>query len=422
MLEQGHEVESAHCNFQLRGDESQRDESFVRQLCADLGVPFHLQRFDTRAEASATGESIEMAARRLRYAWFEKLRKERGLDAVAVAHHRDDNAETLLLNLLRGSGLRGLCAMAPEVECGEGGCRIVRPLLQMTRAEILAYLEEKGQAYVVDSTNADTKYRRNFVRHRLLPLLAELNPSISQTLNETAERLREASSLVNYAVGCLREEVLSPRSDGGVRIDKSALALVPAPGTLLHEWLRGYGFRRQDVETLLVARVGAVVEASSYMATVSAEAIEVASFPQPILAPIPLPATGSFSLPSGRTFRVECISLPVGADVRQYISKSPKSATLDADRLVGSLTLLTPPEGQRFTPFGLQGTQTVTRYLTNRHRSRIDKLAALIVQDTLGVVWLVGERVDARAAVNKQTKRVVRITVEEGRIGADGCE
>ena len=161
MHEAGYRIEAAHCHFGLRGEESDRDARFAADLCRRLGVRLHTVRFDTRAEARSHGESIEMAARRLRYTWFADLLRRHDLSAVCVAHHMDDDVETMLLNLVRGTGIHGLTGMA----YARPG--VVRPLLDATRADILAYLAARGQDYVTDSSNADTAYKRNLVRHRV---------------------------------------------------------------------------------------------------------------------------------------------------------------------------------------------------------------------------------------------------------------
>ena len=182
--ELGYNVCAAHCNFQLRGEESERDEAFCRNLCKRLGIMLHVCRFDTRQVAHGRNISIEMAARDLRYEWFERLRKEMGCDFTALAHHRDDNIETLLQHIGRGSGIHGLTGMPQRRN------HIVRPLLNVSRHDILEYLKEKGQDYVTDSTNADTIYQRNLVRHELIPLLERMNPNIRQTLCDMMQRMR----------------------------------------------------------------------------------------------------------------------------------------------------------------------------------------------------------------------------------------
>lgn len=181
----------AHCNFGLRGEESDADEAFVRSLAHSMGVPFHIKRFDTEAYASARGISVEMAARQLRYHWFGELCREFGYSGVAVAHNANDNAETLLLNLLRGTGVRGILGMKaegfiPDPEFGD--IPLLRPLLGMTRAQIEAYAAEQGLSWREDSTNAATDYKRNKIRNLVFPVFREINPRFVETLNRDMER------------------------------------------------------------------------------------------------------------------------------------------------------------------------------------------------------------------------------------------
>ena len=214
-----------HVNFGLRGAESERDEAFVRDFCRLHDIPLQVRTFDTREEAARTGESLEMSARRLRYAWFAELG-----GAVCVAHHLEDQAETLLLRLLRGAGLRGLTAMRAVRADG-----VWRPLLQVRKAEILAFLAELQQPYVTDSTNADTQFRRNFVRHRLMPRLREMNPSVDMTLAATAEHLQEALLVYEVGMSLLDAELLTEAPSGRTEIDLDAVRRRGAAG---REWLR----------------------------------------------------------------------------------------------------------------------------------------------------------------------------------------
>ena len=189
----------AHCNFGLRGAESDADEAFVREQAARHGIPCHVKQFDTEAFASAEGISIEMAARRLRYHWFGQLCREHGYEAVAVAHNANDNAETLILNLLRGTGLRGITGMKaegflPDPDFGDIPLR--RPLLSMTREEIEAFAREKGLSWREDSTNALNGYKRNKVRNLVFPIFATINPSFIQTLNRDMERFAAELNLI----------------------------------------------------------------------------------------------------------------------------------------------------------------------------------------------------------------------------------
>ena len=208
LRELGYTVESAHCNFHLRGAESQRDEEFVRRLCQRLDIPLHVREFDTTAYAHSQGMSIEMAARELRYGWFDQLCQERGISNVATAHHADDNVETLLLNLVRGTGLQGLCGIPPR------NGRVVRPLLSVWRNDIVRYLEQKGQDYVTDSTNLQTDFTRNKIRLEVLPLLRQLNPAADANLQRCIENLAEVQKVYRASVDALtvRPNSTSPPS------------------------------------------------------------------------------------------------------------------------------------------------------------------------------------------------------------------
>lgn len=235
--ELGYPCEAAHCNFHLRGDESDRDETFVRELCAAHGIPLHVTHFDTEGEAARRKVSIEMAARDLRYAWFEQLRQERCLAWVAVAHHRDDSVETFLLNLVRGAGINGLKGIQP--------CHgfVVRPLLGVSRDDILDYLAHLQQPYVTDSTNLQDAFLRNKIRLQVLPLLAELNPAAAAHIAETAGRLAEAAEVYNDAMEAARRRVMPDP----FRIELAALQREAVPETLLFECLHPLGFRSAQV-------------------------------------------------------------------------------------------------------------------------------------------------------------------------------
>ena len=370
-----------HVNFGLRGAESERDEAFVREFCRLHDIPLHVRRFDTREEAARTGESLEMAARRLRYAWFAELG-----GAVCVAHHLEDQAETLLLRLLRGAGLRGLTAMRAVRADG-----VWRPLLQVRKAEILAFLAELQQPYVTDSTNADTQFRRNFVRHRLMPRLREMNPSVDTTLAATAEHLQEALSVYEVGMSLLDAELLTERPNGRTEIDLDAVRRRGAAG---REWLRERlvqrGFSPEVSAAVLSARTGAMFAAADLCAVVHGGHL--------LLETDTLP------------------SLPV-LQLREYVrevafvpARAADCVTIDAEAVVGQPFVRRVQTGDRFAPFGMhRGTKLVSDYLTDRHRSVLEKRAAAVVCDETGILWLVGETVDRRAVVTASTQRVLEI-------------
>lgn len=245
LLAMGYICEAAHCNFHLRGDESVRDEMFVRELCLQLEVPLHVQHFQTTEEAEKRHISIEMAARELRYAWFEQLRLQQGANVIAVAHHKDDSVETLLLNLIRGTGINGLLGIRPK------NGNIVRPLLCLDRKEITEYLQEIGQSYVTDSTNLQDEYTRNKIRLNLLPLMQEINPSIKESLLRTAEHLNDAALLYKKGIEEGKQKV---QTEQGILI--SVLLQESAPETLLFEILSPLGFNSAQIKDIFTSLNG----------------------------------------------------------------------------------------------------------------------------------------------------------------------
>ena len=398
----GHPVEAAHCHFHLRGAESDRDAAFVADLCRRLGVRLHRADFDTRAEARRRGVSIETAARDLRYAWFDSLLDERALAAVAVAHHRDDNAETLLLHLVRGAGLHGLSGMAWR----RG--RVVRPLLGVSRQELEAYLRRIGQDYVTDSTNLIPDVRRNRIRLEVLPQLRQLNPAIDRVLAETARRMAETEQIFDRAVAEARRRVCT-EADGGLDIRLAALRAEPAPATLLHEWLAPYGYRpEQTADALAHADDCGTARYDSGAWTLVRDRgfLRLRRRPERF-APFVLDHEGLYPLPGGRQLRLARLS-------RQALGLIPRDAAtacLDAVR-VGRLICRPVERGDRFQPYGMRGPKLVSDYLTDRKRSPLAKAAACVVCSDETIAWLVGERPDQRFTLTDRTQDVVVLTLE----------
>ena len=430
LREAGQRVEAAHCNFHLRGAESDGDEEFCRSLCERLGIKFHVAQFSTLASMER-GESIEMAARRLRYAWFASLAEETRIGAVAVAHHLEDNAETLLLNLVRGSGAKGLGGMDEVTEMeikieGEKRKRllILRPMLQITRAEIEEYLHNRHQAFVIDSTNADTAYRRNAMRHRLLPMLAEMNPSIVATLGETAKRLRQTDILAAFGQEAIESHYTAGISDGnpayfGVRLNLKLLLeeyphLKGAATTIVYNFLSHHGGFSPAVASEIIdggLRNGAMFESQSHLCTVFHGCVEI----------VPKDTANAFdegiNIPeNGETIRLGnfCITATrMPFEGMASIDRRSVCATLDAAAVSGGLRLRSLRQADRFCPFGMRGrSRLVSDYLTDRRRSRLQRLQAVAVCDNRGILWIAGETIDTRTAIKENTAEVVKLVIE----------
>lgn len=250
----GVEVEAAHCNFHLRGEESMRDERFVVELCKRLGVRLHRTDFDTEGEARRRGVSIEMAARDLRYEFFARLMAEEdGCRVLAVGHHKDDNAETFLLNAVRKTGLRGLGGIKPVSRNGLG-CRVVRPLLCVGREEIVRFLEEEGEEWVTDSTNLHADVARNKVRLGVVPVLKEINPGAVDTLCSTMENIAEVGKIYDDWMGREKERCSRWKDERTLYIYRESLARSASPISVLHELLYPIGFNETQVRNLLHAK------------------------------------------------------------------------------------------------------------------------------------------------------------------------
>ncbi|MBR1732188.1 MAG: tRNA lysidine(34) synthetase TilS, partial [Alloprevotella sp.] len=393
---------AAHCNFGLRWEESERDDAYVRDLCGRDGIPLVVERFDTRGEAGRRRVSIEMAARDLRYAWFAELLEREQLPFVAVGLHRDDNAETFFLNLVRGSGLRGLAGMRPR----HG--RVVRPLLEVARAEIEEWLSQRGCGYVTDSTNADTTFRRNKVRHDVLPLLRELNPSFNDTLAATMRRLAVAGHYERLAVAELYGRHLRVLPDGVQLCHLHSLTASPAAEAAIHSLLAAYGFApavARDVFAHLDDGAGRLYENATHI--VESRSMELDVRRKPVhFGPEPL-REGHNTLPDGTR-------LLLTRTEQVQVVKAREVACLDADAVRGPLTCRSVVGGDRFRPFGMQGTKLVNDFLYDLGYSRVDRLAAKVLCDGSEIVWVVGERPADGYAVRPGTRRMLRVELLSG--------
>ena len=404
MIEEGRSVEAVHCNFHLRGDESDRDETFVVTLCQRLGVPLHRVHFDTKEYAALHKVSIELAARELRYRYFEQLRQDIGAEAIMVAHHRDDNVETVLMNMVRGTGIRGMAGIRPV------NGHILRPLLDMSRADIEAYLARKGETYVTDSTNLEDDATRNKFRHHVIPLLQSLNPKASENIHSTSRHIAEAEKILSWAISRARHDVfLSPSL-----IDIDKLLSFVSPSYLLNEICRDYGFTPSQCDDMLAAasasHVGATFLSSTHIAAIATVGGSLCiQFAPKSAQPkeYRLPEPGIYRLADGLSLTLE--KTDISDDFR--ISKSPEVATLDINKVKFPLTLRPIRQGDRFTPFGMKGTKLVSDYLTDIKCSVIDRQRQMVVEDATGmIIWLVGRRTNDKCRIESSSNAALIIT------------
>ena len=391
LLQLGYACECAHCNFHLRGEESNRDETFVRQLCQSLGVKLHVTHFDTEAHAKAHQLSIEMSARELRYTWFASLLEaDSSLKHIAVAHHRDDNIETLLINLVRGTGINGLTGI-PSVNG-----HIVRPLLDVSREDILTYLQRIGQPYVTDSTNLEDDFLRNKIRLNLLPMLEMLNPSVRKTLSDTIHHLKGVSHTYHHHMQALLHSLVQKHSAGEMHACISEVLALPSAGNFLYEWLYPLGFNPSQIadihQSMRVNQPGKRFRSKEWEVLRDRHLLLVRR------------ADAVIALPEIETTLVEItpsFQIPTTKDV----------VCVDADKVQPPFKVRKWESGDTFVPFGMKGKKNVCKYMTDRKFSLFQKEHQYVALSGDQIVWLIGERLDNRFRISETTQRawVLRI-------------
>ena len=381
----------AHCNFRLRGAESDADEALVREWAAKYGVTCHAQAFDTEAYAAAEGISIEMAARQLRYRWFGQLCREHGYEAVLTAHHAGDNAETFFLNLLRGSGVKGLCGMLEEgflPDPDYGDIPLRRPLLRLTRADIDRLVEEWGLPYRDDRTNAENTVKRNKLRNQVFPVLREINPSFEETLAADMQRLR----LVERIADDYFQEHVSLVWDGR-RIDTDLLKTLPSWEYILYRILS-----QEGMAPALIDQATEVVRSG-----LSGRRV------------------GAFISATGRLVREEAVGTPeiIVTEESWEPGRSPVMPegvlAVDADLVRGDLAADRWAAGDWIRPLGMRGRKKLQDWFKDRHFSLVDKQRAVVVRDSgladaHHVVAIAGHTIDQAYRITASTRRVFIIT------------
>ena len=399
----GYNIEAAHCNFHLRGEESDRDEAFCQKLCERLSVAFNKTDFNTVEYAELNGLSIEMAARELRYEWFGKLCNNKNADGICVAHHKDDSAETILINLIRGTGINGLTGIKPCSRLNNhSDVSILRPLLCVGRKEITDYLASIGQDYITDSTNLKDDVVRNKLRLNIIPQLKAINPKAVENILRTAENLSET-------------------------IDNTK-------ENRLFELLKGYGFNGKQVRqiadnnttgkifrskdfTLLVDRGRMIIEHRSDdndNENDNDNGNEKSKNRKIEKNPSTLPSTGSGQANHKPSTITPHLIIEREEITEGYIvPKQKEIACLDAAKVEMPLTLRIVQSGDKFIPFGMKGKKLVSDYLTDIKMPLTEKQRQLVVCDNSGnIVWLVNQRPDNRYRVTSTTKSVLLLHIQ----------
>ena len=402
----GYRFEVAHCNFELRGEESDADTAMVLAECERLGVVCHHRRFDTQGEMERTGESMEMAARRLRYAWFTELCTERGCAAVAVAHHTDDSIETFFINLLRGTGLRGLTGIHQQMG------NVIRPLLFASRKDILDYATRNNIPYREDSSNRSTKYLRNKIRLVLMPKIREITPKFTALMRGNLYRLGDAQRFIDVAIEAVRNEV-SHREGPADIIDVERIDTNYPRDFVIYSLLNSpYGFKGDVVEDLCRSLKHGVTDrryySRDYVAYLDRGRIFVEPITEEDACEIEVEATAMRSYCGNSVLYYDHTDID---NISDY-NLPQEVALLDEAKLQYPLTLRRWREGDSFVPFGMAGRKKVGDYLTDRKVSIAERRRQFVLVSGEDIVWLVGLRTDERYRVTERTEQILKITKE----------
>lgn len=398
----GFECIVAHCNFCLRGDESDQDERFVKEMTTYMKLPLHTVTFNTKAEAEKRAISIEMAARALRYEWFETLRLSENAQAIAIGHHADDAIETFFINLIRGTGLRGLKGIDPVSR------NIIRPLLCITRHDIERYCQENRQNYRIDSTNHDEAIMRNKIRHRVIPLLEEMNPSFRQTMQKNIKALADAFSMINDQPEAAPWIILKGQTK---YLNIDTLLQQPNPSFILFERLHPYSFNTATIELILKhlnARSGKQFFSASHRLIKDRNRL--------ILTPIRKEAekTMTIEAPNSILMIDEQLNIHVSAPLEDQPASFEKTNRLiyvDADSISFPLQIRHPKQGDYFYPLGMKNKKKLSDYFIDHKWDLLQKEEAWLLCSNDQIVWIIGERLDNRFKLTKQTKSFIKIGI-----------
>lgn len=393
----------AHCNFSLRREESERDEAFVRTLEEKYGEAVFVKKFDTDTYATEKGISIQEAARNLRYEWFEELRTQHNFKATLLAHHADDNIETLLMNFFRGTGLEGLTGM-PEQK-GEAHC--IRPMLGLRRKDIEGFAKEHGLVWVEDSSNESNKYTRNYFRNGVLPQLRKAYPQVEENLLNNINRFRQTALLHQQLVAAIKKKIMLPKGD---EVHIPVLKLLRYKDTsLIYEVIKDFGFGETAVNEVLKL---AEAESGKYITNGRYRIIKNRKWF--IISPVTLTA-GTFVIDKEDElilFGTAQLRLSRKKIEKVVVDKSENIAQLDAREIEFPLILRKWKTGDYFYPLGMRKKKKLARFFIDQKLSKTDKEKVWVVESHKRIVWIVGLRIDDRFKLTPTTKEVLLLTLQ----------
>jgi len=394
--------EIAHCNFQLRGAESERDEAFVKELASEYGVKFHLKKFDTERYADANGLSIQLAARQLRYEWFQKLISESAANCyLLTAHHANDNIETLLMNFFKGTGMQGLQGIPEKT----GYLR--RPLLFAAKADILEFLKSKNKSFVEDSSNQSDKYTRNYFRNQLIPSIQKVFPQVEENLKNNLERFLEIQMLYDQSITAYKKQLIT-HNENEIAIPVLKLLKARPLKTILYEILKDYDFsapQTNEVIKLLVSGSGKFVSSQSHRAFINRNWL--------VIAPL--------QTAEAKHILVEKMDTIIAYNHHQLvfefkewlqgtvIPNDPQKALIDVSLIEYPLLLRKWRQGDYFYPLGMKKKKKLSRFFIDQKLSLTQKENIWILESNKKIMWVIGQRIDDRFKVTDKTRQILEI-------------
>lgn len=392
-----------HCNFQLRGTESDRDESFVRSLAKKFEVPLFVKKFDTYAHANDHKLSIQEAARVLRYSYFEEVRKKTGAQFTLLAHHADDNIETLLMNFFRGTGLEGLTGMPKK---NPAQAQALRPLLHARRAEILSYAKAQQLNWIEDSSNTSVKYTRNYFRNELLPALKKVYPQVEENLLANLQRFEKTNLLYRELLADFKKKVCVLK---GEEVHIPVLKLLQyAHTSLVYEIIHDFGFGEAQVAEVLKLTEA---ESGKYITNETYQIIRHRKWL--VIAPVtPQAETRMVERQSKRiVFAGGQLTVNQYSKERWKLNPSAAVAQLDSDKVEWPLLLRRWKQGDYFYPLGMRKKKKLARFFIDQKLSKSEKEKIWVLESHKRIVWIVGHRIDDRFKVTEATKNILEFTL-----------
>ena len=391
----------AHCNYKLREIESNYDEGFIKSYAKTNSIELFTTSFDTNSYASLTKQSIQMAARKLRYEWFELLQEQHGFDFVLTAHHADDNLETFLINLSRGTGLEGLTGI-PAINGS-----IIRPLLEFTRTEILDFATAKNLKWREDSSNKKVLYLRNNIRHSIIPLLKNINSSFMDSFNKSQKYLIESQSVLKDYILEIEDRVIASVAEDQISYDINKILSLNNPKAYMYLLLKPYGFTDwNEIISLLQAQTGKQIYSPSHRLIKNRNNL--------ILCKINTQLEVNISIQnSDSLIKIPSYGINLHMDITNFLPvKSPESVILDVKTLNFPLTVRNWNEGDYFYPIGMKGKKKLSKFFKDNKLSIVDKENTLILCSNDQVVWVLGMRADNRFMSTEKTINFLNISIK----------